>query len=429
MRCRHFQFRIFGSFVSSRIRVAGPVLLLPIILAAVFVPCPSPASEPALQKEFASPPARYGPSCNWWWFGGVYSINDIRENLDAMKAAGLGGFRIFPVYPLAQDDAARNILNAPYLSPEFLQLVREAVQYGGQIGLTADSLLGDGWPFGGPYIPPEFGAGQLKFYSQEVAGGRSFSGRVPGEAKWPEKILAVQAAEMSREGGVRWESLRDLTARVRNGELRGWDVPAGRWLLMTFVSGYTGMKVKRAAVGGEGLVLDHFSREALDLHLRHNGDVQKASLRGAQSIFMDSWEVFGSNWTPKLPEEFQKRRGYSLIPHLAALFLPTGAAGARVRYDFWQTLSELASRTCLLLSTTGRIGMASRLGCRRMVRPRIFSMLTASTTIPRVSLMARRIAGESTFATGSWPLPRRTCSAEIKFPARPSRGFAARPSR
>ncbi|MGD0921105.1 MAG: glycosyl hydrolase [Terriglobia bacterium] len=291
---------------------------------------------------FPSPPARYGPSCNWWWFGGAYSVSDIRENLDAMKAAGLGGFRIFPVYPLAHDDPSRGIHNAPCLSPEFLQLVQEAVQYGSQIGMTADSLLGDGWPFGGPYIPPEFAAGQLKFFSQEVAGPQLFSGRLPGRAMNPEELLAVQAAEVSAEGGVRLESLVDLTARVEGWELRDWQVPGGRWLLMTFVSGYTGMKVKRASVGGEGLVLDHFSRDALELHLKHNGDVQTPYLRGAKSIFADSWEVFHSNWTPKLPGEFLKRRGYSLTPYLAALFLPSGEMGARVRYDFRLTLSELA---------------------------------------------------------------------------------------
>lgn len=317
-------------------------LLTVLALAIVGTSYPRLAQAQLLEKEFESPPASYAPSCNWWWFGGAYSKDDIRENLDAMKAAGLGGFRIFPVYPLAKDDPARGIRNAPYLSPEFLQLVQEAVRYGTQIGMTPDSLLGDGWPFGGPYIPPELGAGQLKFFSQEVAGPQVFSGRTPGTATFPEKLLAVQAAEISREGGVRLGTVVDLTPRVQGGEIREWQVPAGRWLVMTFVGSYTGMKVKRASVGGEGLVLDHFSREALELHLKHNGDVQKPYLQGAKTIFMDSWEVFGSNWTPKLPEEFERRRGYSLIPYLAALFLPAGDVGAKVRYDFRKTISELA---------------------------------------------------------------------------------------
>lgn len=201
------------------------LLLIVLALANAETSIPCLAQARILEKEFSSPPASYGPSCNWWWFGGAYSKDEIRENLDAMKAAGLGGFRIFPVYPLAKDDPARGIRNAPYLSPDFLGLVQEAVRYGTEIGMTPNSLLGDGWPFGGPYIPPELGAGQLKFYSLEVAGPQGFSGRVPGSVASPEKLLAVQAAEISREGGVRLETVVDLTPRVQNGEIRDWQVP------------------------------------------------------------------------------------------------------------------------------------------------------------------------------------------------------------
>jgi hypothetical protein len=304
--------------------------------------CAFAAAASDLETQFADPPARYGPSCYWWWFGGVYTPAEIRENLDALKSAGLGGFRIFPVYPLAKDDPARGIRNARYLSPEFLDLVSTAVQHGSKLGLVPESLLGTGWPYGGPYIPPELGAGRLKFFSEQIEGPREFSGRVPGEAKPPETLLAVQAAQVSAEGGVDLQTIIDITERIEAWELRGWNVPPGRWRLMTFVSGYTGMKVKRASLGGEGLVLDHFNRAALDLHLKHNGDRQAPHLKGALAVSMDSWEVFGSNWTPRLPEEFERRRGYALQPYLSAIFLPAGETGARVRYDFRRTISELA---------------------------------------------------------------------------------------
>ena len=44
-------------------------------------------------SQFASPPVQYGPSCFWWWFGAPYSTADVRSSLDAMKTAGLSGFR------------------------------------------------------------------------------------------------------------------------------------------------------------------------------------------------------------------------------------------------------------------------------------------------------------------------------------------------
>jgi len=298
-------------------------------------------SDDELEKLFASPPSEYAPSCNLWFFGGAYTPDDIHRTLGEMKEQGLGGFRIFPIYPLAEDDAARNIHNARYLSPEFLQQVQETIQTGLRMGFLPDALLGDGWPFGGPFVPPELGAGELKFYSEEVRGPSSFTGPIPGMATPPEKLLAVEAAQISAEGGVDLTTLIDLTPHVAKGIVRDWNIPPGSWMLMTFVSGYTGMKVKRASLGGEGLVLDHFNRKALDLYLERNAEVQKPFLRGVRCVFMDSWEVFDSNWTPTLPDEFQKRRGYSLIPYLPALFLPTGEQGARVRYDFRRTISDL----------------------------------------------------------------------------------------
>ncbi len=302
--------------------------------------CKPPETE--LEQNFATPPVVYAPSCFWWWFGCPYTARDIHENLDSMKDAGLGGFRIYPVYSFPAATSPAGIENASYLSPRFLEMVRETVKYGRQLGLVAESQLGTGWPFGGPYIPPKMGAGQLKFFALDIEGPREFSGEIPGKAKAPEEILAVQLAQVNAEGGLDLVTVRDLTAQVHEGKLVKWQVPPGRWKLMTFIGGYIGMSVKRASPGGEGLVLDHFNREALDLHLKHNGDVQAPSLQGAWAITMDSWEVFGSNWTSDLPREFQRRRGYSLLPYLAAIFFPTGETGKHVRYDFRLTLSELA---------------------------------------------------------------------------------------
>ena len=259
-----------------------------------------------------------------------------------MKAAGLGGFRIYPVYAFPGAQLPLGTVNHAYLSPEYVQLVRTAVEHGNAAGLAPETFLTSGWPYGGPWISPELGAGQLKYTAREVSGPVQFKEQVPGQWRSPERLLAVSAAQVSASGGVDIATAIDLTRRVSEDRTIEWSVPPGRWLLMTFVSGYTGMKVKRAAPGGEGLVLDHFNRDALAAHLQAVGDVQKEALAGALAIGVDSWEVYDSNWTPRLPAEFERRRGYSLTPLLPALFLPFGDTGARVRYDFRRTLSELA---------------------------------------------------------------------------------------
>ena len=64
----------------------------------------------------------------------------------------------------------------------------------------------------------------------------------------------------------------------------------------------TGQNVKRAAAGAEGPVLDHYSAAATEAHLRAVGDPMldavPAELVG--SVFCDSLEVYGADWTAGL---------------------------------------------------------------------------------------------------------------------------------
>ena len=41
--------------------------------------------------------------------------------------------------------------------------------------------------------------------------------------------------------------------------------------------------------------------------------------RGIRYVVTDSWEAGSQNWTDDMLTEFQKRRGYDLIPHLPEL--------------------------------------------------------------------------------------------------------------
>ena len=104
----------------------------------------------------------------------------------------------------------------------------------------------------------------------------------------------------------------------------------------------TGQNVKRAAAGAEGLVLDHYSAAATEAHLRAVGDPMldavPAELVG--SVFCDSLEVYGADWTARLPDEFARRRGYDLLP-LLHLLVVDEPDSTRIRADYHRTLAEL----------------------------------------------------------------------------------------
>jgi len=62
---------------------------------------------------------------------------------------------------------------------------------------------------------------------------------------------------------------------------------------------------------------------------------------GIRSIFCDSIEVEGHNWSGVLLDEFRRRRGYDLTPYIYALWGDMGEMTPHVRYDYFKTMSEL----------------------------------------------------------------------------------------
>jgi hypothetical protein len=119
--------------------------------------------------------------------------------------------------------------------------------------------------------------------------------------------------------------------------------------LLWFLDSRTGQQVKRPAVGAEGFVLDHFSRAAVEHHLRDVADPLLASFGDLPpySVFSDSLEVYGSDWTPHLLAEFKQRRGYDLLPHLPELVSGTDDEALSVRHDWGLTLTELIDENYL----------------------------------------------------------------------------------
>ena len=59
------------------------------------------------------------------------------------------------------------------------------------------------------------------------------------------------------------------------------------------------------------------------------------------SIFCDSLEVTGENWTEDFLAEFKKHRGYDLEPLLPALIGNIGPQTADIRHDYGQTVTDL----------------------------------------------------------------------------------------
>src|SRR5579863_3485901 len=113
-------------------------------------------------RGFVNPPDNARIMMRWWWFGPAVEKQELKRELNVMRAAGIGGVEIQPVYPLELDDPATGFHNAPYLSDEFLGNIRFASETAKELGLRVDITLGSGWPYGGPHTPVTEAAGRLR---------------------------------------------------------------------------------------------------------------------------------------------------------------------------------------------------------------------------------------------------------------------------
>jgi len=309
----------------------------------------------------------------WWWFGTAVEKPEILRELEQMRADGIGGAELAFVYPQVLDDSAKGLKNLSFLSPAMLDAVHYAQAEGRRLGLRIDVTLCSGWPYGGPATTLAEAAGNLR--TIEVPVGAHALVAIPpsldqGDAIISAAIVDLLPVSTSEHCGFAYGNVCGGFATPHTPQTRNtpsqitWNPASARPLptvggnitpsdksriALFFISSHTKQVVKRAAVGAEGYVLDPFSHQAVATHLKAVGEplVKAFGATPPYAIFSDSLEAYGADWTPNLPTEFQKRRGYDLIPHLPELVAGGTPAAEKVRHDWGQTLTELVNQNYL----------------------------------------------------------------------------------
>jgi hypothetical protein len=142
----------------------------------------------------------------------------------------------------------------------------------------------------------------------------------------------------------------DLTDKLAEDGTLPWQVPEGTWEILRF--GYTigdRAYVSTCSQGWEGYALDVLDAGAFQRYWDRVVEVLLADAgpykgKTLKYLHTDSWEIEPFNWTPTLPEEFQRRRGYAItpwMPVLAGRIVGDRRASHRFLYDFRRTLGDL----------------------------------------------------------------------------------------
>ena len=300
------------------------------IVTALFACCGFAAV--ALAQNWPTVTNEAKPGARWWWLGSAVDKENLQWNLKQYADHGIGSVEITPIYGV-QGNEANNI---PYLSDKWMSMLRETQTYGKAYGIEIDMATGTGWPFGGPWVPLEESANRVIFVDT-VFCGKVIKGLPLAVAAKDRKNSRLQ--KVMAYGPVDgYRVVVDVTDNVADGKLT-WTAPVDTdWRIIAVYIRYGVMKVKRAAPGGEGLVIDHFDRTAVANYLKHiETAFERTGTPYPRTFFNDSYEVSEATWTPTLFQEFEKRRLYRLEEHLPELI----DGDVKTVADYRETLGDL----------------------------------------------------------------------------------------
>ena len=152
------------------------------------------------------------------------------------------------------------------------------------------------------------------------------------------------------EDAIPLEDVEDVTSKLNADGTLNWTAPAGNSKIVRLgysLLGITNHPATPEATGPEVDKLDPIAiKNYFTTYLNQYKDAT-GGLMGAKGLgymVTDSWEAGAQNWTPNMVQEFQKRRGYSLLPWLPVLagqVVKSAEASDRFLWDFRKTLSEM----------------------------------------------------------------------------------------
>ena len=307
-------------------------------------------------RKFVNPPAEFRLVPFWFW-NGAMEEGEILRQIREMHEKGVGGFCL----------AARPGLRLPYLSQVWFDRVQLAVETAASLGLRV--WLHDEFPFPGGMSServapghPDHRAKYLIFEETTVQGGQQVDILLP----WATVLRAI-AIPLRRDRSL-WDEALDIRTHIgshhrqevfrESNKTDGyhgkqyftqdavhrlfWKAPAGRWRVLVF------LQKDFETPQFSGTHFDAFNREAVDCFLEttfrpYAESIGKHFGRTVPTVLTTETVEREDRllWSPLLPQIFRERNGYDLLDSLPGLITGFGQNTARIRYDYFQTLSEL----------------------------------------------------------------------------------------
>ncbi|MCX8108811.1 MAG: glycosyl hydrolase, partial [Verrucomicrobiae bacterium] len=272
----------------------------------------SPVDSSFVRKQFVNPPREYTSAPLWVW-NDLITEEQVRSTMRDL--AGQNVKQVF-VHP-------RPGLMTPYLGSDWFRMWKVALAEAERLDMNVWIYDENSYPsgFAGGWVPelmPESRGRGLRFRESQQ------------QPRWQDNILAVF--------GLRGQQIADVTEQVRSGQTLSED----SYLVVT---------VERAANspwhGGRcyvDLLLPGVTEKFLEVTMgAYQREIGSHFGKRVPGVFADEPQLLpagGLPWTDDLPQQFEKRWGYSLLSNIASLGRPVGD-WRKVRHDYYATLLDL----------------------------------------------------------------------------------------
>lgn len=382
-------------------------IALALLLMAALASCQSTAKQvdgaesfaADMEAAFQKPEMRHRPYARWWLAEGSHTDETLLESIHELYDAGFGGIEFVTL------DESDYLNDSDYAwgSPEWLHDSRLIIEECKKLGMSVSMTSGTHWSTANltTITPDDEAASQELGYTVTPFTGEGFHGvltpcALPEGATQRRLVAAItvrvvdpavvvdEVSGYTLPAKLDTSSMKNITASVvaADGAYSVDYVPDGEGDYLMFAFWQYGTAESYQPATSPAYTINYMSRVGADALIRYwdenvlTDDVQ-ALIDGIDKVgvYMDSLELScrGDNttgllWSMDMLRDFENRRGYAIDAALPYLILTSpGCAqtgvpvtycyepaeaentqwAADLRYDFFQTMTELYRDNCL----------------------------------------------------------------------------------
>ncbi len=307
-----------------------------------------------LEEGFRNPPMENRPLAFWDWLNGYVDTARLVYELEEMKDKGMQGAFIWDVGALL--DPEKQIPAGPqFLGEESLEYISLALVTAGRLGLNMGMIASSSWNAGGDWIDPEDASKELLSTNQILTGPskRTITIEKPVNRRGePVRYSLIASVAMPFSESKELDNTSDRTISLdeftSEAMIIEWEVPEGKWDVISFFMCNTGQNLTCPSPNSNGLMIDHLSRRATRTHfdtILARLDKVSTPEHHLKFLEVDSYEVWpAKDWSPLLVEEFKARYGYNpllYLPLLQGYNSKDSVVDERFRGDYSRLVSDM----------------------------------------------------------------------------------------